>query len=375
MSTTGPDPNESESVDVLQVITSTARRGAERFAVTLGPLLERRGLSTRTVALVAGSGATVDAEVLGSRRLGPSTLVNLRRATKQCQVVVAHGSTTLPATAAATLGLRVPFVYRNIGDPLYWSPTGLRRLRTSMLLSRAEVVVALTEESGRRLQSNLKIPADRIVPIPRGVSPTEFPRRSDADRDRARAELGLDRNQMIAVTIGALGPEKAVPDAVRALGHLPERWHLIIAGDGPDRPAVEAAAAEVGPQRVTMLGSTDSVLTVLNAADVLILPSTTEGLPGVVIEAAMVGVPAVATDVGFVRDIIDPGRTGSIVTAGQPAALAAAVLDTEPDLSRFGTAANEHVMERFALSTTADRWHEVLSTLIASRPLGAPVRS
>ena len=350
--------------DVLQVITSSARRGAERFAVALEPELIARGLSVRTVALVPGEGPTLDVDHLGGTRLGPATLLGLRRAAGKAAVVVAHGSSTLPATAIGLIGSGIPFVYRNIGDPAYWATSHRRRAQTAACLARAAKVVALTSQTAERITLTYDVAAERIIAIPRGIDPDEFRPRTEQTYRVSRSELGFDDSDRVAVCVGALSPEKNVAGAVEALAELPARWQLVIAGDGPDRATVERAAAAVGADRVRLLGSTDDPAALMSAADLLVLPSHTEGLPGVVIEAAMVGVPAVVTDVGFVREIVDDGASGMIVPAADSSALAAAVLEAEPKLEAMGRAAQARAGATFALPRVADAWYDLLAPLV-----------
>ena len=352
------------SPKVLQVITDTDRRGAQLFAVSLAPELVRRGFAVETVALAAGTSASLDVEVLGSRPLGSTTLRALRERSKMAAVLVAHGSTALPACFLATLGTRRPFVYRNIGDPYYWGSTRARRARTMLFLSRASRVVALTDETARRLNEIYRVPPRRMVTIPQAVSTADFPRRSPASRARAREALGIADDAKVAVCIGALSPEKSVPDAVRAVARLPPAWQLLVAGEGPERPAVADEALAAGAGRVRLLGQIQDTAELLSAADVLVLPSLTEGLPGVLIEAAMTGVPAVATDVGFVDDVIDDGITGFVVAPGDPGALANAIIRGEAaGLERLGEAANRRAQDRFSLTVAADRWADTLRSV------------
>ena len=122
---------------VLQIVSSTARRGAETFAVELEPELEARGHAVETWALQSGGGEQLlPVPILGPSPFSPTTLRALRRRGRAGDVVIAHGSVTLPAAVAALAGTRTPIVYRNIGDPLYWSSTPSKRLRTRVLLSR-----------------------------------------------------------------------------------------------------------------------------------------------------------------------------------------------------------------------------------------------
>lgn len=353
------------ALDVIQVITSTDRRGAQLFAVSLEPKLIERGLSVRTFALVPGANSDLDVPLLGRKSLGVLTLAALRGAASAAPVVVAHGSRTLPATYLATLGTRKRFVYRNIGDPDYWASTRARRWRTGHFLRAAAGVIALTDGTKDRLAEGYGVSPERMTTIPHAVSPDDFPRRSEADKVRCRAALGIDVEARLAVCIGALSPEKDVVSAVRALASLPPRWHLIVAGDGPERERVEQEAASVGPGRVRLFGQVSDTVELMAAADVLLLPSRTEGMPGVVIEAAMIGVPSVVTDVGFVREIVEDSVTGMVVPPGRPEALAQAVLRCEGDLDRLGDAAYERVTGAFSLGSAADKWFEVLSVLVA----------
>ena len=339
------------------------------FALALEPHLVDRGLTVRTVALVEGSDPDLGPAVIGDRRLGPATLRRLRTEIGRASVAVAHGSVTLPATALAGVGTGVPYVYRNIGDPRFWAGSGPRRWRTSLLLRRAAGVVALTTAAARHLVDLHHLDPDRVAPIPTAVDPDEFPRRRPDDRAKARAALGLDPDVRLAACIGALSPEKGIPDAVRALADLPPRWHLAVAGTGPTRPEVEEEIERLdggtaGRSRVRLLGQLDDPAQLLAAADVLVLPSHTEGLPGVVIEAAMVGVPAVATDVGFLADVVEPGVTGALVPPGRPDRLAAAVLEAEPDLEAMGERAHLRATADHALPAVADRWAAVLAPLV-----------
>ena len=147
---------------VLQVVTSSARRGAEVFATQLGAALIARDWPVETVALwpATGSGgqaATLDLDALGHRRNDPRALGALRVRTRSAAVVVGHGSSTLPFGTLATRsrpGRRgrdrvVPFVYRSIGDPAFWGSSRSRRARVGVALRRAAAVVALWPDAAR----------------------------------------------------------------------------------------------------------------------------------------------------------------------------------------------------------------------------------
>lgn len=343
---------------LLQVVTSTDRRGAEVFGAQLGEALAARGWDTRTVALAPGrSGSRLDLAVLGDRALGPSALAALRRASAG-RLVVAHGSTTLPACALATPGV-APFVYRNIGDPGHWAASRPRRARVGLLLRRARAVVALSERTAAVLAGGFGVRPERLAVIPNGVPSAAFPPADAAGRAAARAAIGVDPAAPLVVYLGALSAEKDVGAAVEAVGRL-DGASLVVAGDGPDRARLERLAAQRAPGRVRFLGAVESSSAVLAAADVVVLPSRTEGLPGVLIEAAFTGVPAVATRVGAVDEVVVDGSTGVLVDPGDGPGLAAALEAVLADPVPMGARARAHCLARFDLDVVAAAWDRLL---------------
>ena len=120
------------------------------FACQLGDELTRSGHRVVTAALTGGAPSPLAVPVLGVSALAPATLRALRRQARGADLVVAHGSRTLPACALALFGGGIPFVYRNIGDPTAWSGSGLRKLRTQIFLevvTRSAVRVTVLRES------------------------------------------------------------------------------------------------------------------------------------------------------------------------------------------------------------------------------------
>ena len=115
---------------VLHVVTRAQRRGAEASALELAQRLRQVGYVADVVALApAAEGSTLPVDVLGSTTLGPGTLRHLRTRVGRADVVIAHGSRTMPAVVLASAGLGSRLIYQNIGDPGYWAATPARRWR------------------------------------------------------------------------------------------------------------------------------------------------------------------------------------------------------------------------------------------------------
>jgi glycosyltransferase involved in cell wall biosynthesis len=144
-------------------------------------------------------------------------------------------------------------------------------------------------------------------------------------REALRDELRLDG--AVLVFAGRLGPQKALGDALDALAAV-DGVSLVVAGDGPEREALERRTAELGlAARVRFLGSVprERVLRLFRAADASVLPSAWENFPHTVVEALAVGCPVIATAVGGVPEVVRDGENGLLVPPHDSAALAAAI--------------------------------------------------
>lgn len=348
---------------VLHVVTSTQRRGAETFAVDLSVALTARGMASDVVALTPGrTGETLAVPALGDSALSLQTLRALRHHAGSARMVVAHGSRTLPACVSALVGLHAPVVYRSIGDPAAWAGSGLRRARTRLLLRRMDAVAVLWPGAGESVRALHGVAAERIHVIPNGV-PAERCPVPDADaRAAARRGLGLPPDAPVVAVIGALGPEKQVGDVISAVAALPDA-HLLVAGDGPERVALEQYAEGHAPGRVHFAGMLPGPTRALAAADVVALPSRTEGMPGVLIEAGLSGVAVVATDVGGVAQIVRAGDTGLLVSPGDVPGLTAALDRALAERARLGAAARRHCLAAFEIGAVADRWASLATSL------------
>jgi glycosyltransferase involved in cell wall biosynthesis len=157
--------------------------------------------------------------------------------------------------------------------------------------------------------------------------------------------------------IGRLSPEKGVDVALRAhaavLARRPDA-QLVIVGEGAERPRLERLAAELGiDHAVEWTGYRDDVEAVYRTLSILLLPSRSEGLPNVALEAMACGLPVVATAVGGVPDLIRSGVTGFLVAAENHLAMAAhlvALLD-DPRLRRqLGRHGRRDVAARFSIA-------------------------
>jgi len=352
----------STGCPVVVVLPSAQRRGAEIQGAELASALRTRGWDARAVAIAPGAGtAAINVPVLGGTRWSLRGLMALRRSAKN-SLLVAHGSSALLAVGLATIGMRSRWVYRSIGDPNAWVSGWAQRLRTGFLLRRAEAVVVLWPGAEEAMVSTYRVKRGRIITIPNHRDPDRFAPIAPEERETARGRLGV--GGPVVLFLGALSVEKGPLDAVTAVAGI-DAATLLVVGEGPLAEEVRRLGERLAPGRVRLHGPTDDPGGVLAAADVLVLTSHTEGMPGVIIEALMRGVPVIATDVGAVRSMIADGVNGYVVPVGDTGAMVNALrktLDEQaggPLASAFSSAARR----TYSPAIVLDRWETLLSSL------------
>jgi glycosyltransferase involved in cell wall biosynthesis len=346
---------------VLVVLSSATRRGAEVQGAGLAAELVRRGIPAEIVALrPAAGGGSLHVELVGNGTYWSlKTLRTLRRRARRFDMVIGYGSVTLPALSVATIGLRTRFVYRSIGDPRNWARGRLHRFRTRLLYRGTDHVAALFEDAAKSIEALYGFPADQISVIPNARDSGHFQLPSSCERAAARRRFGVASDALVVAQVGSFGPEKRVPLGIKAVGSLPDA-HLLVAGDGAERELVRAAADGVG-DRIHLLGNISDIKIVYDAADMVLSTSSTEGMPGVVIEAALCGVPAVVSDVGASRQAVGP--SGRVVRAdGSAEEFADAMLDLmRADLDPHEVRRSS--VEQFSWEHVGSHWIALLERL------------
>lgn len=253
--------------------------------------------------------------------------------------------------AAALLGreLGKPVVITGRGTDLSLIPDHpLARRQILWAAGRAAGLVTVCRALAERLVE-LGVPRQRIDVLRNGVDLALF---SPGERGEARAALGFERPTLLSV--GQLIPRKGHDLVIAALVHLPG-VDLAIAGEGPERPALEALAGLLGvAERVRFLGQLPhrDLPRAYRAADLLVLASSREGWANVLLEAMACGTPVAATDVWGTSEVVTSAAAGLLIGERDPAAVAAAVrrlLDQPP--RREDTRAHA---ERFGWQATTD---------------------
>lgn len=194
---------------------------------------------------------------------------------------------------------------------------------------RADAVVALSDRLRLDLERYVGIPRDKVQVIYNGV---DFERFAHGSRAAARRSLGLG-DALVVGSVGRLVSVKNYDLLLRAVAGLMDiRAELVLVGDGPERPALERRASELGLSgRVHFTGHRDDVAGLMAAFDIFVLPSISEGMSNTLLEAMAAGLPVIASAVGGNTEIVRAGLEGMIFESGNERELTAALNDLAAD--------------------------------------------
>lgn len=305
---------------------------------------ERRPRRSPNEFVAAARGLGIEVDVIPeSRRFDPRVIPRLRRAIlrRAPDVVVTHHVKSHLVMKCTRLWRRFPWVAFHHGYTLTHSRERLYNRMDRLSLPTAHAVVTVCEAFARQLTTFAGVARERIHVQHNSIRRDETAGAEEAARS-FRASLGVREDERLVLAIGRLSSEKAHADLLRAFAHLsadnPEiAARLVIVGDGPERERLEAAARSSGVAgRVRFAGQLSDVRPCYAAADVLALPSHSEGSPYVLLEAMAAGLPVVATAVGGVPEMVQDETSALLVPARDPRALAAALARvlTDRELAR-----------------------------------------
>jgi len=308
------------------LVTRRQKRGAEVSAANLSRQLQVMGHTVIWVGLYQPSTNILEVtEVITKDLDGRDDLFfsckkfrHLLHLVKQYKVdiIQANGSDTLRyAVAVAFLNPYIKLVYRNISKVSYWiNGSFIKKMYNRLLFSRVTAIASVGTNSANDLSSTLKIPQNRIKVIRRGI-PLQVINKVTV-RQKITNELSIPVEAFILVWIGELAFEKNPLFMIDVMVELQRRninCYLVMTGKGKEESNILEAIKKYRLQNVQLTGYRSDAVEILAAADLLVLTSYVEGVPGVVLEAAMQQIPAVAVNKGGVGEAVIDGKTGILI--------------------------------------------------------------
>jgi glycosyltransferase involved in cell wall biosynthesis len=366
-------------VKVLLVDLETEWRGGQNQALLLLKGLRDRGHEAQLVAAngsalaerAGASGVHVHFVSRGIFRFPAAWKV--REVLRSGLFDIAHANEP-HAVTAVWLGLwerrnalRVPFVIsRRVGYPIGKSPLAQARYRATAR------IIAISRWSAERAVGS-GIPEQKVTIVYEGVGIPTLP--PLGKRAAARSRWGVTEDTFLLGCVGVLSPDKGQESLIRALAGVRSKHsgvRLLLAGDGPCRARLEALARELGLRdAVIFAGFVADVEEVYAALDLFLLPSFFEALSNALMSAMAHALPSIAFNCGGPAEVIEDGKSGLLIEAGNLNALTAAIarmLDDPGFAKMIGTEGRERIREHFSVEKMVDGVVRVYESCLGRAP-------
>ncbi|OOC11436.1 TIGR03088 family PEP-CTERM/XrtA system glycosyltransferase [Thioalkalivibrio halophilus] len=309
--------------------------------------------------------------------IGPGMFLRLWRLLYQLRPDIVHSSNLAalecqPTVTLAGVPARVHAEHGWDMADLDGSNPKYRRLR-QWLSPWVHRHVTVSAHLADYLTTTAGIPRTRVQHIVNGVDTRRF-------RPHDHTQRSPDAPLVIG-TVGRLSPVKDQATLVAAFAGLRERLpehfprlRLVLLGDGPEAARLREQVAALGIEEQTwMPGNRTDMPEQLRAMDLFVLPSLAEGIPVTVLEAMASGLPVVASRVGGLPELVEDGRTGTLLEPGDPDALCSTLADYVRDPGRLqleGARARERAESTFGLGRMVTAYAELYRSLLpaARRP-------
>jgi sugar transferase (PEP-CTERM/EpsH1 system associated) len=249
-----------------------------------------------------------------------------------------------------------------------------RRILRRFAYAAADVVFTVSEQLRSYHSRQAWLPMERIRVLPNGVNTSRFARRP-AESQETRQRLGLGDGSLVIGTVGRMVPIKDHAILLRAAEILISRGmpvRVLLVGSGPElaKHKESVAASPRLSGRVVFAGADSDVPALLNAMDIFVLPSLSEGMSNTLLEAMASGLPVVATRVGGNPELVEEERSGWLFEPGDVTALAAILERIGRDSSlreSLGQAARQRAVQHFSLEDMVGSYRNLYVELAKKR--------
>ncbi len=349
---------------IAVIINNLGFGGAERLAVDEVNELYRRGVPVVLITLrpERKAGSFTDLCILPTeqRRYIPIHSVYDVRGyvvlasflhREKFSVVVSHLWFANAIARAAAFLARIP-VRISFEHNVYDNVKTKRQFFLDRILQRLSTRIVAVSQAVRESLIIHNIDARRIVVIENGIDLNRF---HDVVPSNVRREKNLG-DTFLFLFVGRLIHQKGVDILLNAFARVADA-HLLIAGDGVERAALEERSHALGiDSRVTFLGARDDIPALMKTVDCFVLPSRWEGVGIVLFEAMASGLPIIVSDFGAAREVVNDGVSGLIVPIGDVDSLVRAMnrMNTDPQLRFRLLHAGETEITRFSITRHVD---------------------
>lgn len=329
-------------------------QAARQMSIPVYPIAERGRFDRRVIGQLSALCQSLQPDVVESHAVKSHFLVRVSGLNRRTPWVAFHHGYTWPDQRAR--------LYNQLDR---WSLRAALRVITVSQPFRGELI-------------RHKIPPGRIEIVHNAIEP-DWGRNPSPAPAELRARLGIDPARKVILIVGRLSREKGHHSLLRAFSELAAAHtgenaanaHLLIVGEGPERPRIQAAIHHFGLGKVvTFTGQVPSAEPYYGIADLAVLASLSEGSPNALLEAMSARVPVVATSVGGIPEIVSDRESALLVPPEDPAALCRAMREllADPTLARsLAARAGELILTRHTLEARTQRLAGIYTAALASQ--------
>ena len=367
-------------MNITHVVENLNRGGLERMVLDLVKLQQQQGHQCQVVCIYESGSLAHELDAAGipvvachkGRGVDLRALARARWAIDRHDTDVLHTHNALAHYQAvlASCGLEVLRIINTRHGMGAGQRTGRKEWLYRRALTRTDIVVTVCEAARHNGVSRGMLPHTMTRVVPNGIAVERFVPASRPMRQQVLQTLGLSEQSLLIGNVGRLNWTKDQAGLIRAFAQVHQQYPhavLLLIGDGELRAELEQCAGQQGVRHaVRFLGDRNDVRELLQGLDLFVLSSASEGYSMALLEACAVALPIVATDVGGNGEIVQSGRTGQLVPAGDADALAEAMLMLLRDPQRasgYGRAARDWVETHGSLEAKADRYERLYQTM------------
>lgn len=355
---------------ILQLIQKKQLRGAEIFSAQLSSHLIEQGHHVIIVSLIDGEAQLpFQGKIISLNVNIRLKMIDVKGWKKLADLIADFCPDIIQANAGDTLKYAIfskklfrwnqPVVFRNASMISNYAKSFFSKKLISYLLQNTKHIIAVSDTTKQDLIEHFNIPPQKITAIPVGIELQPY-----------KLIPAFDNNKINLVHVGGFSFEKNHKGLLSIFKQLLSKngsFQLWLLGDGPLRKKTEDLAFELGlTQQVHFIGFVDNPIDYINTADMLLLPSIIEGLPGVILEAFYCKTLVVANNVGAVSELIIDHKTGRLIKKEDEAAFVEAIIalhSMDPTLKiKITDLANELVMSNYINKTNTLKFIDLYSS-------------
>ncbi len=285
----------------------------------------------------------------------------------QLETVTVHGG-----IAAKIVGLPTVHTLHTFAYPEATSKE-IRRSEVAWFALRNfhDKIIAVSAAVGDYAVAKGRVPPERISVLYNGIDTSSFRRRNEADRAAVRKTFGIPADAALVVTVAVLRREKGIQFLIEAwpdiLEAVPNAYYLIV-GAGPFESQLKSLATTYNlTDRVLFAGARNDIPEILGGSDLFVLPTLDDVLPTVLAEAMASGLPIVASRVGGVPEMVEPGKNGLLVAPADQTQLAEAcvrLLRTPDEALRLAQGGQDVAEARFNVRNQVRKLENIYQELL-----------